>query len=139
MLLPSVQQVSCSAACCSLTSHLRQGVTSSLGADVTSCEPDIRVSKDAGSPTPDDPAYVSGKQWDMPIINTPAVWAQKQYGSKNINVCMVSIYRSAHRPGQQARTQTCSICELHALPYVQSSGQWQACCTPRPPRITSCM
>lgn len=57
---------------------------------MTSCEPDVRVHKDSGSPTPDDPAYVSGKQWDMTDTNVQGVWAQNQYGSKNVKVCMVS-------------------------------------------------
>ena len=58
-------------------------------ADVTSCEPDVQVQIDGGAASPDDPNYVSGLQWDMPLIDVTAVWQQGQYGSAAVKVCMV--------------------------------------------------
>ena len=56
---------------------------------MTSCEPDVRVTIDAPSATPNDPDYTNGGQWDIPLINVPAVWQQQQFGSSAVKVCMV--------------------------------------------------
>ena len=56
---------------------------------MTSCEPDVKVTIDVGSATPDDPDYTNGDQWDLPLVTVPQVWAQGQYGSKDVKVCMV--------------------------------------------------
>lgn len=59
-----------------------------LLADVTSCEPDFRVTIDAPSATPDDPDYKT-QQWDMNITQVQKVWAAGNFGSQNVRVCVV--------------------------------------------------
>ena len=81
-------------------------------ADVTSCEPDVKVAIDVGSAKPNDPDYVNGDQWDMPLIGVPQVWALNQFGSHDVKVCMVSFHPGCRRTAGPNRTDTAPVLQI---------------------------
>lgn len=56
-------------------------------ADVTSCEPDVRVSIDTPSAKPDDPDYP--QQWNMADIQMPTLWGTNQFGNTSVLTCVI--------------------------------------------------
>ena len=48
------------------------------GAEISICEPDVRVSVETPSATPNDILY--NQQWNMRAINAPGAWQTGQFG-----------------------------------------------------------
>ncbi|KAK9808061.1 hypothetical protein WJX73_000076 [Symbiochloris irregularis] len=55
--------------------------------DVTHCEQDFRVTIDTPSATPNDPDWP--QQYDMPLVDVEKIWAQGNFGSSTVIVCVI--------------------------------------------------
>ena len=73
--------------CCSRMPHLGLGSFTAptcmcerrlCCAEISICEPDVRVSVETPSATPDDILY--NQQWNMRAINAPGAWQTGQFG-----------------------------------------------------------